>query len=112
QGVIALIRPPRHSLQDIIATNNPLIIVLARLQDPGNVGTILRVAESFGVTGCLATEGTASVLNSKTVRASAGSVFRLPHVWNLETQQAFSALKAAQITVVGIAPTAGETIVR
>jgi TrmH family RNA methyltransferase len=53
-------------------------VVLGRLQDPGNVGTIFRVAESFNATGCVALAGTAALYNAKTVRASAGSVFHLP----------------------------------
>ena len=68
QGVIALVKPRHYSLADVLASRNPLIVVLARLQDPGNVGTILRVAESFGATGCLATVGTASVLNSPAMK--------------------------------------------
>lgn len=110
QGVIALVRPRRYNLPDVLSRANPLVVVLARLQDPGNVGTIFRVAESFGADGCLATVGTASALNSKTVRASAGSVFRLPHVWDLDVKQAVSALKTAGIRVVGAAPSARQTI--
>jgi len=56
----------------------PLIVVLAGLQDPGNLGTILRSAEAFGADGVLCLEGTASEWNPKAVRASAGSVFRMP----------------------------------
>jgi TrmH family RNA methyltransferase len=110
QGIIALVRPRHFSLPDIVSTANPLIVMLARLQDPGNVGTILRVAESFGADGCIATIGTASALNSKTVRASAGSVFRLPHVWDLDPRQAVSVLKASGIGVVGTAPSAQQTL--
>jgi TrmH family RNA methyltransferase len=54
------------------------IIVLAGLQDPGNLGTILRSSEAFGSAGIVLGEGTVSPFNSKVVRASAGSVFRLP----------------------------------
>jgi TrmH family RNA methyltransferase len=110
QGIVALVRPRRHNLADILTADRPLVVVLARLQDPGNVGTILRVAESFGADGCIATVGTASVFNSKTVRASAGSVFRLPHVWDLDTRQALTTLKASHIEVVGTAPSARDTI--
>ena len=56
------------------------IIVVAGLQDPGNLGTILRSAEAFGSAGVLLGEGTVSPFNSKVIRASAGSVFRLPVV--------------------------------
>ena len=110
QGVIALVRPGRYNLPDIIAGDLPLIVLLARLQDPGNVGTILRVAESFGAAGCIATTETASVLNSKAVRASAGSVFRMPHVWDVDLKQTIAALKKSKIHVVGTSPSAVDTI--
>jgi TrmH family RNA methyltransferase len=110
QGLVALVRPRRFSLVDILKRRKPLVIVMARLQDPGNTGTILRVAESFGADGCLATAGTASSLNAKTVRASAGSVFRMPHVWDLEFGQTVAALKESGIRVIGTAPAAEQTI--
>lgn len=110
QGVISLVRPRRYNLPDIITGDVPLIVLLARLQDPGNVGTILRVAESFGAAGCIATTETASVLNSKAVRASAGSVFRMPHVWDVDLKQTIAALKKSKIHVVGTSPSAVDTI--
>jgi RNA methyltransferase, TrmH family len=110
QGVIALVRPGHHNLPDILSTPHPLIVVLARLQDPGNVGTILRVAESFGASGCIATAETANIFNPKTVRASAGSVFRLPHVWNVDLKKSVGALKTSKIHVIGTSPSAVDTI--
>jgi RNA methyltransferase, TrmH family len=110
QGMIALVRPRRYNLPDIVTGAAPLIVLLARLQDPGNVGTILRVAESFGAAGCIATTETASVLNSKAVRASAGSVFRMPHVWDVDLKQTIGALKKSKIHVVGTSPSAVDTI--
>src|SRR5581483_3306462 len=87
-----------------------LVLILGRLQDPGNVGTILRVAESFGATGCIALSGTAGFYNSKVVRASAGSVFRLPHVSGVGLEQLLSALHGKNIPLVGTAPAADRTI--
>jgi len=110
QGIIALVRPHHYNLPEVLSAKDPLIVVLARLQDPGNVGTILRVAESFGAVACLATAGTASISNSKTVRASAGSVFRLPHIWDVDLKQTAAALKASKIHVVGTSPSAVDTI--
>ena len=110
QGLIALVRPPQFSLQDMLKTPAPVIAVLGRLQDPGNVGAILRIAESFSATGCLALTGTASVHNPKVVRSSAGSVFRLPHVWDLEIQTAGRKLREAGIKLVGTSPAARQTI--
>ena len=81
QGVAALVRLKEFSLQDVLErVQVGPILVLAGLQDPGNLGTILRSAEAFGSAGVVLGDGTVSFLNSKVIRASAGSVFRLPVV--------------------------------
>ena len=80
QGVAALIVPPVHKLEDVIATASPLILIAAGLQDPGNLGTLVRSAEAFGATGVLTTPGTVSAWNQKALRASVGSIFRMPVV--------------------------------
>ena len=111
QGVIALVRPRSWSLSDVLADPRGPVVVLAGLQDPGNVGTILRVAESFGAAGCLGLTGTVAIHNSKVTRASAGSVFRLPHTWNLELETVAGALKARDLPLIGTSPHAGDSIV-
>src|SRR3984957_418226 len=80
QSIAALIEPPRWSGSHVINQNQKktLVIVLTGLQDPGNLGTILRSAEAFGATGVVSLPGTVSAWNPKAVRASAGSVFRVP----------------------------------
>lgn len=81
QGVAALVRPKSFSLDHILErTRLGPIMVLAGLQDPGNLGTILRSAEAFGSAGVILGEGSVGPFNSKVVRASAGSIFRLPVV--------------------------------
>src|SRR6266849_2140113 len=81
QGVAALVRLKEISLDDVVERLHVgPIVVLAGLQDPGNLGTILRSSEAFGSAGVVLGEGTVSSFNSKVVRASAGSVFRLPIV--------------------------------
>jgi TrmH family RNA methyltransferase len=81
QGVAALVRLKEFSLDDVVEQERLQvgpIVVLAGLQDPGNLGTILRSSEAFGSAGVVLGEGTVSPFNSKVIRASAGSVFRLP----------------------------------
>src|SRR5215467_311815 len=91
QGVAALVRLREFSLEDILERLQVgPIIVLAGLQDPGNLGTILRSAEAFGSAGVLLGEGTVSPFNSKVIRASAGSLFRIP----LVSSKAFGGLEA------------------
>jgi len=81
QGVAALVKCKQFTLDDILARvqTGPLLAI-AGVQDPGNLGTMLRSAEAFGACGVVLGEGTANPFNSKVVRASAGSVFRLPLV--------------------------------
>jgi len=81
QGVAALVRLKEFSLDDVLERLQigPVVVPVG-LQDPGNLGTILRSAEAFGSAGVVLGEGTVSPLNSKVIRASAGSVFRLPIV--------------------------------
>lgn len=79
QGVAALVRVKEFTLPDVLERLQlGPVIILAGLQDPGNLGTILRSAEAFGSAGVLVGEGTVSPFNSKVIRASAGSIFRLP----------------------------------
>jgi len=81
QGVAALVRVKEFSLDDVLERMQiGPIAVVAGLQDPGNLGTILRSAEAFGSAGAVLGEGTVSPFNSKVIRASAGSVFRFPVV--------------------------------
>lgn len=77
QGVAALLVPPVGTVEEMLR-GNPLILIAVGLQDPGNLGTLVRSAEAFGATGVMTTPGTVSVWNQKAIRASAGSVFRVP----------------------------------
>ena len=97
QGVAALVRVKGFTLEDVLArVNNGPLLVIAGLQDPGNLGTILRSAEAFGAGGVVLGEGTVHYLNPKVVRASAGSAFRLP-IAKSKLSEAIKALKAAGI---------------
>ncbi len=78
QGIAALVVPKEFSLSDALRGEPPLVVIAAGLQDPGNLGTLIRSAEAFGAGGVIALPGTVSQWNSKAMRASAGSVFRLP----------------------------------
>ena len=79
QGVAALLKLPAFSSAQLLdrASDGPFVVT-AGLQDPGNLGTILRSGEAFGAAGIFLTEGTVSPYNAKVLRGSAGSIFRLP----------------------------------
>ena len=99
QPVAALIETPDWTWAHLFGHQNaPLLLVLAGLQDPGNLGTILRSAEAFGATGVLSLPGTVNAWNPKAVRASAGSVFRLP-LLAVTIDDCFEHLRAAGIRI-------------
>jgi TrmH family RNA methyltransferase len=101
QPIAALIEPPDWNWATVFRGRPkavPLIVVLAGLQDPGNLGTILRSAEAFGVQAILSLPGTVSAWNPKAVRASAGSVFRLP-LLDTSVDECFLRLRQAGVKI-------------
>jgi TrmH family RNA methyltransferase len=106
QGVITLAAPPVWKLEQTLRGQS-LVVVLDGLQDPGNAGAIVRAAEAFGATGVLFTKGTVSPFNPKTLRASAGSLFRVPFVYGLDAVLARAALQQRQIAVYACLPYSG-----
>jgi RNA methyltransferase, TrmH family len=105
QGIVATVRPPQFILEELLRAAPALLVILCRLQDPGNVGAILRIGEAFDATGCIALHGTAAFHNGKVVRASAGSLFRLPHVEAADLRATMDALRSRNIRIAGTAPT-------
>jgi RNA methyltransferase, TrmH family len=99
QGVAALVKLRSSTLEDVLRPYQPLVLALSGIQDPGNLGTMLRSAEAFGASGVLLDERTVSRLNPKSVRASAGSVFRLPAV-TLRLEQAIPRLRQAGLRLL------------
>jgi len=105
QGVAALFRQPEWGLDDVLhgvgamRGNSPLVVVLAAIQDPGNVGTILRSAEAFGATGAIATRGTADPWSPKALRASAGSTLRLPLLRGMAIPVLLAQLRIAGVKI-------------
>jgi TrmH family RNA methyltransferase len=105
QPVAALVEPPNWSWVEVLSGAEkaaPLIVVLAALQDPGNLGTILRSAEAFGATGVLSLPGTVSAWNPKAVRASAGSVFRIP-LLSVDAGEGFARLRKSSVKILSTA---------
>jgi TrmH family RNA methyltransferase len=103
QGIAALVETPRFSLAEVLSGPNPLVLIAAALQDPGNFGTLVRSAEAFGATGVIALPGTVSIWNSKALRASAGSAFRVP-VISEKSGPAFAALAERNIPILAAVP--------
>jgi RNA methyltransferase, TrmH family len=114
QGVAALVLVKKSSVQDVLERLQvgPLMVVIG-LQDPGNLGTILRSSEALGSAGVVLAEGTVSPFNSKVVRASAGSAFRLPIVIAKaagETDKIFKTMRAEGIRLIATSSHKGTPI--
>jgi TrmH family RNA methyltransferase len=114
QGIAALVHPPAFTPEMIFGSPAPhalapLILVLAGLQDPGNVGTLIRSAEAFAASGILLLPGTASPWNPKALRASAGSAFRVPAV-NATEAEALALLAQHNIPAIAAVARAGTSI--
>lgn len=85
QGVVAVVVPKAWTLDDIAIGTSGVVVVLDALQDPGNVGTIVRTALALGAKGVVTLPGTAEIENPKTMRSAMGATFRLPTVRADET---------------------------
>jgi TrmH family RNA methyltransferase len=103
QGVMTLAAPPVWKLEQIFGGQG-LVVVLDGLQDPGNAGAIVRAAEAFGATGVVFTKGTVNPFNPKTLRASAGSLFRVPFVYGIEAALARAAFEERRIDIYAAQP--------
>ena len=106
QGILCVVKQPEYKLSDILRQKNPLLLVLEDLQDPGNLGTIMRTAEGAGVTGIILTKGCVDLYHPKVVRATMGAIYRMPFVLlntEGEFEELFSILKEKNITTYGAA---------
>jgi TrmH family RNA methyltransferase len=103
QGVMALVQPREWKLAQLLQ-GKALVVVLDGLQDPGNAGAIVRAAEAFGGTGIVFLKGTVSPHNPKTLRASAGSLFRVPFVQGVASATAIATLRQNGIKLFAAMP--------
>jgi len=78
QGVMSLLKIPEVSLTSLPVLTKSVFIIMDGIQDPGNVGTVIRTADAFGMTGVMMSKGCADLYNSKTLRSTMGSLFHLP----------------------------------
>ena len=81
QGVLCMVQQYHYRLEDLLKKKNPLLMILENLQDPGNLGTMIRTGEGAGITGVIMNNQTVDIFNPKTIRATMGSIFRVPFVY-------------------------------
>lgn len=106
QGVVALVKPPEWTL-DHLFRGRSLVLILDGVQDPGNAGSLVRAAEAFGATGVMFLKGSANPYHPKTVRAAAGSLFRMPVLGGLDAQMARAACTQRRLDLYAAAPHGG-----
>ena len=81
QGILTVLKRKERTLEELLEQPNPCFVLLENLQDPGNLGTIIRTGEGAGITGVIMSAGTVDIYNPKTIRATMGSVYRVPFLY-------------------------------
>ena len=104
QGVIALVSRPHYELDDVFKDEPQLIVIADELQDPGNLGTIVRTAEAVGATGLVTTRRTVDPFNLKALRASMGSALRVPIAADIALSDALSLCRDKQVILIATRP--------
>ena len=100
QGIAALIELRQENLETLLARHDVLLLVACGLQDPGNLGTIMRSAQALGASALITLEGTVSPYNPKAVRASAGAVFHLPIFEGEKGEPLFRQMREAGVRII------------
>jgi TrmH family RNA methyltransferase len=109
QGIAALIVRPHFTLESVFEREPQLLIIADGLQDPGNIGAIIRTAEAAGATGLLATTGTVSPYSPKALRASMGSALRLPIATSQAPEAILNACSESGVTILASNPARPES---
>lgn len=81
QGILCIVRQKKYDLEKIFEIKNPHFIILDNLQDPGNLGTIVRTAEGAGVDAVFLSKESVDIYNPKTIRSTMGSIYRMPVIY-------------------------------
>lgn len=99
QGILTVLKRPVYELQHLLRENRPLLVLLEDLQDPGNLGTILRTGEGAGITGVIMSKKTVDIFNPKTIRSTMGSIYRVPFLYVENLGEVIRALQEKNIQV-------------
>jgi TrmH family RNA methyltransferase len=104
QGALAVVRKPEYPLKDVFRTRNPLVVYCIEIQDPGNLGAIIRSADAVGAAGVLLSKGTVDLYNQKVVRSTMGSLFHLPVLEAGTVEEGIKILKDQGIKLLATDP--------
>lgn len=100
QGILAVVKLHLKDIKEALLEKNNFLVLLDRIQDPGNLGTIIRTADAFGANGVIVTEGCVDVFNPKTIRSTMGSIFHVPIIYYGCIKEAIRDLKAYNIKII------------
>lgn len=106
QGIMAVCQMPVWNIEDVICGQDALLVALDGLQDPGNLGTIIRSGAGIGVSGFVLGEGTVDLYNSKVLRSTMGTIFRVPVFQQVELVAFIKRLKSLGFITIAAAPRA------
>ena len=93
QGILCVVDRLEYTLEDLLKKQNPTLMVLEDLQDPGNLGTIMRTGEGAGIDGVILSKGCVDIYNPKTIRSTMGSLYRVPFIYVEELSNVILQLK-------------------
>jgi TrmH family RNA methyltransferase len=101
QGVAAIVELPAHDLKAVAASQDAVLVIACGLQDPGNMGTIIRSADALGASAVVALAGTVNPFNAKAVRSCVGSIFRMPVFAGWKPEAVFKILRDSKVHILG-----------
>lgn len=99
QGILCVMKQYQYTLEELLQKENPVFVLLEDIQDPGNLGTILRTGEGAGIDGVIMTKDTVDIYNPKTIRATMGSVYRMPFLYVDSLAEVIKSLQKKGIAV-------------
>lgn len=99
QGILALVHMPRYELEELLAGEPARFLVVESIQDPGNLGTMLRTGEGAGMTGIIMNQTTVDLFHPKTIRSTMGSIYRVPYYVTADLKQTIAEIKARGVQV-------------
>jgi TrmH family RNA methyltransferase len=99
QGILSVIQMPEYSVEQMLDREHTLLLILENIQDPGNLGTMLRTGEGAGITGVIASNDTVDLYNPKTVRSTMGSIYRIPYLVAQDWEGTLRAVKDKGVTL-------------
>ena len=99
QGILCVVEQFHYNIEELLSSAAPLLLLLENIQDPGNLGTMLRTGEGAGIDGVIMSRDTVDIYNPKTIRSTMGSIYRVPFFYTDDLAGAVGLVQKAGIRV-------------